>query len=136
MQFMNNLILDNFKRENNLNQLIKGKKEGFAIHPTTNETETQCSENGNKDIIPKNSGNVNRRGIDPDDIYELALYIEQIRYLMQDMIELYFYSCDPNTKEGQISIIYDFPRYRAKAEIIDNIAFKIQNTLMNIGITR
>ena len=55
MQFMNNLILDNFKRENNLNQLIKGKKEGFAIHPTTNETETQCSENGNKDIIPKNS---------------------------------------------------------------------------------
>ena len=117
---------------------LNEKETVSAFRPTTNEANT-VTENKNKIILPQDNENVNTSGgiryVTTDDVYPLALHIEHMRYLLQDLIEDYFQSFDSHEREDQMHIIYNFPRYRAKAEIIDEIAILAEKTLTELGIT-
>lgn len=117
---------------------LNEKETVSTFRPTTNEADT-ATENKNRIILPQDNENVNTsdgiRYVTTDDVYPLALHIEHMRYLLQDLIENYFQSYDPYNAKEQVCIICDFARHRAKAEIIDEIAIKAKLTLNELGIT-
>jgi len=57
--------------------------------------------------------------VDIDNIFEAAIKLDSMRYIMQDILEGFFEKFNPdNMKEDLIGIRIEFPRNRAKANVI------------------
>lgn len=79
---------------------------------------------------------VNSNLIDKDDLIGVAMIVNSLRYLSEDMLEGYFYCYNPtNNNDDLIRCGYDYNRYRAYMDLIDNGILRIEKELKRYGIT-
>lgn len=60
----------------------------------------------------------NKNTLHQDDFIGSAIAIDSAQYIIQDLMEDFFDCFNPQDKEDQFRIVYEFPRYRAKANVL------------------
>lgn len=79
---------------------------------------------------------VNSNLINKDDLTEVAVIVNSLRYLSGDMLEGYFYCYNPmNDNNDLLRCGYGYNRYRAYMDLIDDGIFRIEEELKKYGIT-
>lgn len=71
----------------------------------------------------------NNNLIDKDNLTDIALCIDSISYILQDVDEEYFAKFDSRDKEDILSIAWEFNRNRAKINAIVHLLNEVQEVL-------
>lgn len=77
----------------------------------------------------------NKNIIDKDNLIGSAIAIDAAEYIIQDIVEDFFDHFDPENKDNYLKIIYEFPRFRAKANILLMLISQIRNEFADNEIT-
>ena len=56
--------------------------------------------------------------VNKDDLIGSAIAIDAAEYILQDIVEDFFSSFNPQNEGDHFRIIYEFSRYRAKANVL------------------
>lgn len=69
-----------------------------------------------------------------DELSEIKRNITNAGYMMQDIMEDFFEHFDPKKRDEIILMAHEFPRYAAKASILQDILFKIEAIMKQLPV--
>ena len=73
--------------------------------------------------------------VDKDKLIGSAVALDSMEYIIQDIREVFFDKISPTTEEDVYKIIYEFSRYRAKANVLIMLLNQICNEFKANKIT-
>lgn len=73
--------------------------------------------------------------VDKDELIGSAIAIDAAGYIMQELMEDFFESYNPQNEGDHFKIIYEFSRYRAKANVLIMLLNQISNEFKANKIT-
>ncbi len=75
------------------------------------------------------------QNVDKDNLTGSAIAIDAAEYIIQDILEDFFDCYNPAVKDDQFRILYEFPRCRAKANVLLMLLNQIRNDFKENKIT-
>lgn len=73
--------------------------------------------------------------VDKDELIGSAIALDSAEYILQDIVEDFFGNYKPQNKDDHFKIIYEFSRYRAKANALFMLLNQIRNEFKEHNIT-
>lgn len=73
--------------------------------------------------------------VDKDELIGSAIAIDSAKYIIQELLEDFFECFNPQDEDDQFRIIYEFPRHRAKANVLLMLLNQIRNEFKENKIT-
>ena len=73
--------------------------------------------------------------IDKDELIGSAIALDSAEYILQDIVEDFFGNYKPQNEDDHFKIIYEFSRYRAKANVLFMLLNQIRNEFKEHNIT-